>query len=265
MAEKGKKISPAAAIISIGLAVATIILLATRVKAAPLGAEFEVSDLTINPEEVNPGQPVKISCLVTNIGSEAGNYTVHLGGDFVGEQTVTLGPGESKEVSFEVTLTVTGTYSVTVDGLSGSFKVTTAPVADIRVENLRIVPTQVVIDNLVLIYVDIHNYSNFTGSRTIILTIDGFSATPRAPIIGPGQVKTESYGWSTHEPGTYQVSVGGLTGTLSVITAPVADIRVENLVISPTEVYVGKPVLISVRATNYGSASGSKVITFSVV
>lgn len=42
----------------------------------PPGAEFKVSDLVISPAEVNPGQPVTISCLVTNIGSEAGSYTV---------------------------------------------------------------------------------------------------------------------------------------------------------------------------------------------
>ncbi|GAI59013.1 unnamed protein product, partial [marine sediment metagenome] len=51
----------------------------------PPGAEFRVSNLVISPTEVNPGQPVTISCTATNIGSEAGSYTVHLGGDFVAE------------------------------------------------------------------------------------------------------------------------------------------------------------------------------------
>ncbi|GAI66951.1 unnamed protein product, partial [marine sediment metagenome] len=69
---------------------------------APPVADFRVSDLVISPKEVNPGQVVTISCLVTNIGAEAGSYTVRMGGDFVAEQTVTLQPGESKTVSFEV-------------------------------------------------------------------------------------------------------------------------------------------------------------------
>ncbi|GAI18770.1 unnamed protein product, partial [marine sediment metagenome] len=69
---------------------------------APPGAEFRVSNPVIQPAEVQVGYPVTISCLVTNIGSEAGEYTVKLGGDFVAEQTVTLAPGESKAVSFEV-------------------------------------------------------------------------------------------------------------------------------------------------------------------
>ena len=43
------------------------------------------------------------------------------------EQSVTLNPGESRVVSFEVVPDVAKTYSVTVDGLSGTF-VTIAPV-----------------------------------------------------------------------------------------------------------------------------------------
>jgi len=42
----------------------------------PKEKKFTVSDLVISPAEVNPGQVVTISCLVTNIGSKAGSYTV---------------------------------------------------------------------------------------------------------------------------------------------------------------------------------------------
>jgi len=46
--------------------------------------------------------------------------------------------------------------------------------------------------------------------------------------------------------------------------AGAADIRVEDLAISPAQVNVGDKVTISVTATNYGTASGSKTITLSV-
>lgn len=170
MAEKEKEISPAVAIIPIGLVFTAIVLLATRARAAPPGAEFEVSDLSISPEEVNPGQPVTISCLVTNIGSETGNYTVTLGG-FMAQQTLTLAPGESQVVSFEVIPTVAKTYSVSVDGLYGSFVCTTAPVADIRVEDLIISPTEVYIGELATISVRVTNYGNASGNKTIVCTV----------------------------------------------------------------------------------------------
>lgn len=133
----------------------------------PPGAEFKVSNLVISPTEVNPGQLVTISCTVANIGSQAGSYTVHLGGDFVAEQTVTLEPGESKTISFEVTPTVAKTYSVSVDGLSGSFVATTVPVADIRVENLVISPTEVIVGASVVISVTATNYGTTSGSKVI--------------------------------------------------------------------------------------------------
>jgi len=137
----------------------------------PPGAEFKVSDLVISPTEVNPGQVVTISCTVTNISSQAGTYTVKMGGDFVAEQTVTLQPGESKTISFEVTPAAAKTYQVTVDRLTGSFVATTAPVADIRVENLVISPAEVNVGQKVTISVTAKNYGGAAGTKTITCTV----------------------------------------------------------------------------------------------
>lgn len=137
----------------------------------PPTAEFKVSDLVISPAEVNPGQVVTISCIVTNIGAEAGSYTVRLGGDFMAEQTVTLQPGESKNVSFEVTPTVAKTYAVSVDGLTGSFRATTVPVADIRLSNLVITPAEVNVGQTVTISVTATNQGTAAGTKTIACTV----------------------------------------------------------------------------------------------
>lgn len=137
----------------------------------PPGAEFKVTNLVISPTEVNPGQPVTISCLVTNIGSEAGSYTVKLGGDFVAEQVVSLEPGESKTVSFEVVPAEVKTYSVSVDGLSGSFVATEVPVADIRVEDLTITPAEVNVGEPVTISVTATNFGTAAGSKVITCNV----------------------------------------------------------------------------------------------
>ncbi len=135
------------------------------------GAEFRVSNLVISPTEVNPGQVVTISALVENIGSEAGSYTVKLGGDFMAEQTVTLEPGESRAIAFEVVPDVAKTYSVSVDGLSGTFRATTVPVADIKVENLVIEPSEVQVGQPVTISVMVTNYGAVAGTKTITCNI----------------------------------------------------------------------------------------------
>lgn len=129
----------------------------------------EVSNLVISPEEVAAGEAVTISCTVTNNGAEAADYTVLLGGDFMAEQVVELAPGEAKQVSFEVTPTEIKAYSVSVNGLTGSFSV--FGVADIRVENLVIEPTEVMIGNPVTISVTATNYGTAAGSKTIICTV----------------------------------------------------------------------------------------------
>jgi len=137
----------------------------------PPGAEFRVSNLVISPTEVNPGQPVTISCTVTNIGAAAGPYTVHLEGDFTAEKTVSLEPGQSEAVSFEVTPAEAKTFQVSVNGLTGSFITTEVPVADIRVENLVIEPAECNVGDTVSISVTAKNYGGAVGTKTIVCTV----------------------------------------------------------------------------------------------
>lgn len=130
-------------------------------------AKFTVTNLVISSKEVQVGQSVDISCLVTNTGTAIGDYTVYLEGDFVAEQSVTLNPGESETVTFTVTPTEVKTYQATVDGLTGTFEATTRPVADIRVENLIIEPAEVEVGQEVLISVTATNYGMAQGTKVI--------------------------------------------------------------------------------------------------
>ena len=140
---------------------------------APPAVEFKVTNLVISPSEVQVGNPVEISCLVENIGTETGERTIicKVDGEIMAEQSVTLNPGESKVVSFEVTPTVAKSYSVSVDGLSGTFVATILPVVDIRVENLVIEPSEVQVGQPVTISVTATNYGGATGSKIITCTV----------------------------------------------------------------------------------------------
>ena len=95
----------------------------------PAPAAFSVSSLSVLPAEVEPGEAVTIAVLVANTGGESGSYTVVLKIDGVkeAEETVTVAAGDSQEVSFSVTKDEPGTYSVSVDGLSGSFTMIAPP------------------------------------------------------------------------------------------------------------------------------------------
>jgi hypothetical protein len=98
-----------------------------------LPASFSSSALTISPPEVDIGEAVGISVLVTNGGEEEGSYDVVLtvNGEVVETKGVTMADG-SQTVSFSTTWDEAGGYTVEVNGLQGSFMVreALAPLAD---------------------------------------------------------------------------------------------------------------------------------------
>ena len=101
---------------------------------SPAPAAFTVSALTINPSEVSVGEEVNISVMVKNTGDLGGTHTVTLKINDAVEaiENVTVAGGSERPVTFTVTEDVEGTYSVEVDGLTGTFTVTEPPPASTK-------------------------------------------------------------------------------------------------------------------------------------
>jgi len=102
---------------------------------APL-VDFRVTNLQVSPDEVNPGENVTVSVLVTNIGRETGSYDVVLkvNGSVESVKTVTLDGGESAEVEFTISKKIAGTYDVEIAGLKSEFKVKEEPSTTFPIE-----------------------------------------------------------------------------------------------------------------------------------
>ena len=98
-------------------------------KLLPAPAVFTVSDLSISPAEVDIGQEVTISVLVTNTGDLAGSYKVTLKLDqlVVDTKEIVLAGGASQKVTLTTARDVAATYTVDVNGLTGTFVVKAAP------------------------------------------------------------------------------------------------------------------------------------------
>ena len=96
-------------------------------------AAFTSSSLSISPLEVDIGQTVTISISVANTGEEEGSYTVTLKLNGVVEETreITLAGGSSETVTFATAKDEAGTYSVNIDGLTGSFTVREAALPEV--------------------------------------------------------------------------------------------------------------------------------------
>ena len=91
-------------------------------------AAFTTSNLSISPAEVDIGGMVTISFSVANTSGTGGSYTVVLkiNGINEAEKSISVAAGESQSVSFSVTRTEAGSYSVDVNGLTGIFTVAAA-------------------------------------------------------------------------------------------------------------------------------------------
>ena len=87
------------------------------------------------------------------------------------QKTITLNPGESKEVSFTITPQTVGVHSVSVDGLSGSFSVLEPPAAQFVVSDLIITPAQCYPGELVSISVTVRNIGLVAGSYTVTVEV----------------------------------------------------------------------------------------------
>jgi hypothetical protein len=90
-----------------------------------LPASFSYSNLTITPEEVMVDSPVTIEVRVTNTGELFGSGDVTLKIDEAEEATekVTLEGGASQIVTFSITQSLAKTYSIDINGQSGTFVV----------------------------------------------------------------------------------------------------------------------------------------------
>jgi len=96
-----------------------------KLAPSPQPARFEVSNLTINPNQAQPGQPIAISLIVTNNGGTAGSYQLQLRIDGVvrAVREITVSPGSSEAVNFEVSDLAAGEHQLEVAGLTSQFSV----------------------------------------------------------------------------------------------------------------------------------------------
>jgi len=88
-------------------------------------ADFQISDLNVIPSEVEAGEEVTVSVRITNVGGQAGSYTLPLIVNQTTEdtRTVTLEKGASNTTEFKVIRQTPGKYNIEIDGLIDEFTV----------------------------------------------------------------------------------------------------------------------------------------------
>ena len=88
--------------------------------------QIKVSNLTVSPIKVEPGENVSITVDVYNVGAgKARSYGLCLlvNGAYEQCKYLNLNVGENATISFSVKRDIEGSYSVKLEGLSGAFQV----------------------------------------------------------------------------------------------------------------------------------------------
>jgi iron complex transport system substrate-binding protein len=93
--------------------------------ATPEPATFSLSSLAISPTEVNVGEDVTITVMISNTGGELGNYeaTLKINGEVEITKEVDIAAGDNQQVSFTTSKNIGGTYIADIGGLTDSFVV----------------------------------------------------------------------------------------------------------------------------------------------
>jgi hypothetical protein len=178
---------------------------------------FAVNNLTITPNQVKFGNPVTISAIVSNSGSEAGTYSVvlRINGMVENIMDIMLSPGASQAATFTVNKEG-GEYYAEVDGLNGVFVIIPLVEANFTVSNLVIAPERAKQGENIIISAMVTNNGELPGTYTGELKLKGALESTEELNLGPGESRKISFKIAKTTPGFYNVELEGLTGRFVV-------------------------------------------------
>ncbi|MGB8706613.1 MAG: hypothetical protein WCD72_01495 [Dehalococcoidia bacterium] len=178
---------------------------------------FSVTNMTITPNQVKYGNPVTISAIVSNNGSEAGTYSVVLRINGMVENIIDLmlSPGATQATTFTVNKDG-GEYYAEVDGLSGIFIIIPLDPANFTVSNLMIAPERAKQGENIIISAMVTNYGELPGIYSAALKLKGAIESTEEIDLGPGENRKISFKIAKTTPGFYNVELEGLTGRFVV-------------------------------------------------
>ena len=225
-----------------------------------------LDNLTITPSDLELGDSVTVSLDIMNPNDGAIGYgfTMEIG-DLTLLVDVELEPYESKTMSRTVTPTAIGTHNVTVIGMTGNFTVKPALIplkpAEFVLSELEASPVELEEGEDVSFDVDVLNIGEMAGTYTIEFKVDGETIEMETVTLAPSSGYHAQVSFETLIAGTYQVSVGDLTETFTVLApepeSEPAEFEFSNLVIVPKE---DLSVTISVDMVNIGEETGTYTV-----
>jgi hypothetical protein len=218
------------------------------VMAGTAPASFRIDFMKITPAEARIGDIVTVSVDVQNTGDLSGDFTLRLRmSSMVSQQkTVSIAGGESRTVSFTMSTLASGDYTVDVNGISGSFRVserqpqgTVAEVpvlptpASFTISSLTVTPPEVKRYERVTVSAVVTNTGGSHGNYTLLFKVDNREEIFKVISPGPGESETISFITAKDTVGEHTVAINDQTGQFTV--------RSPVLLTEPTETTEEQP------------------------
>jgi len=189
----------------------------------PTAAQFTLSNLSVSPAHVGVGSTVTVQVAVNNVGELEGSTTVDLLVNGVKEQTktVTLAGVASTTVSFTVTKTTVGSYTVKVGDLTVSFTVVKPPApAAFTFTDLVVSPAEVKPGGEVTVSVTVKNIGELSGTYSAELKIDGLTKETKTGTLTGGASTTLTFKVSSQDQRIHVLQIGDATVSFTVTAPP---------------------------------------------
>ncbi len=183
---------------------------------------FEVLSLKTTPTKINTGEKATIEVEIINNDTKDATYNVPLMVNGVADdrRNLTLVPGETKLLTFTLTRSNPGTYSISVGSWESTLVVEKLLPAEFQLSELEVNPTEVEVGDDIVISAKIANVGGTQGSYTAELKIDGTTIETEELSISAGTDYKLVFKLCECSPGTYMVSLGNLTSQLVVNEPP---------------------------------------------
>ena len=191
-----------------------------QLAAAPKPAEFTVTDLTIQPFEAGLGEPILVSVNVTNVGEEEGSYSANLTINNVLKENriILLSGGNSSIVEFIDIENAEGNYFVEIDGLNGTFTITSVPPpSTLRISELTHSPQEAWVNETITISVKVSNVGAEAIGYSLPFRVNDVVRGVKAIQLSAGETQTVNCTVTESSEGTYSTNVGGLQGSFKIV------------------------------------------------
>jgi len=201
------------------LALVSLGLLQACVEAHP---SYEVTSLKMTPTKVATGEKVTIEVEVKNVNSETDTYNVPLMVNGIADdrKEITLAPGQTELLTFELTRSHAGSYKISVGSKESTLTVQKPSPPDFRLSNLAINPDEVDICETAVVTATLTNIGGSRGDYTAELKIDGVTNQAEKLTLSTGANCMLCFKVSKGLPGTYKVTIGDLSGQFTVKEPP---------------------------------------------